>query len=86
MWKKKKDSYIFVAPSKRKGKKYDVYDKLGYYITSFGSIGYQHYNDRIGYYKSMNHNDRERRKRYYDRHGKTNDRTSAKFFSNTYLW
>ena len=78
MFQVKKDGFIFVAPSKHKGKKYDVYNKYGYYVTSFGSINYQHYKDRIGYYKSLNHYDKERRRLYYARHGVTDDKNSAK--------
>jgi hypothetical protein len=87
MFTKIKDGFIFIAPSKRKGKKYDVYDnKTKKYITSFGGLGYEHYFDKIGYYNNKNHLDKSRRKLYFNRHGRTNDKTSAKYFSNKYLW
>ncbi len=87
MYKKVIDGFLFVAPSKRKNKKYDVYDNITkQYITSFGGLGYQQYKDRIGYYSDKDHKDKERKKNYYQRHGKTNDKTSARYFSNLYLW
>ncbi len=86
MLRKTLDGFIFVAPSKRKGKKYDVYKKNGDYITSFGARGYEHYKDKIGYYRSWNHGDENRRRLYYARHGRTLDQGSSKYFSNKYLW
>lgn len=80
------DNYIFVAPSKRKNKKYDVYDKSEKYITSFGALPYQHFYDSIGYYKKLNHYNLNRRRLYYARHGKNAKLNSAKYFSHKYLW
>jgi len=73
--------------SQRKGKKYDVY-KDGKYIVSFGSSNHQQYRDKtpIKAYSYLNHNDKERRKRYYQRHGKEAKFESAKYFSHKYLW
>jgi hypothetical protein len=84
--------YIIVPP-RRKNKKYSVlkynsktkeYD----YLLSFGSALYQHYEDKtpLKLWSHLNHNDKERRKRYYQRHGTTDDEESAKYYSNKYLW
>lgn len=87
MFKKTIGKYIFVAPAVRKGKKYSVYNKSnGKYITSFGALNYEHFKDKIGHYKSLNHLDKQRRKLYFQRHGHTTDKTSAKYFSNKFLW
>lgn len=88
---KKDGKQFFITPSKKQNKKYDVYiydeikDKPKYLI-SFGDRNYEHYFDKIGYYSYLNHNDSIRKKRYYDRFGKTNDYTSAKYWSNYILW
>jgi hypothetical protein len=34
---------VKIAPSSRKGKKIDVFDKQGYYLTSVGARGYLDY-------------------------------------------
>ena len=78
--------YLFDR-SRKFGKKYDVYRASnGKYITSFGSSFYQHYKDKIGLWSNLDHRDKERRKRYYDRHGKDARFESAKFFSSRFLW
>ena len=79
------DGYTFVAPSKRKNKKYDVYKK-GKYITSFGSNTNQQYKDKIGHYKNLDHLDKDKRKRFYDRFGKNPKFESALWFSSKFLW
>ncbi len=84
--------YIIVPP-RRKNKKYSVlkynsktkdYD----YLLSFGSALHQHYEDKtpLKLWSHLNHHDKERRKRYYQRHGLTDDKESAKYWSNKYLW
>lgn len=80
--------YKFVAPSQQKGKKYSVYTLDGKYICSFGALGYQHYRDRIGHYKSGDHGDEKRRQNYRSRHSRDNlaDKTSPGYFAWTYLW
>lgn len=82
----RKDGYIFVAPSRRKHKKYDVFTKDRKYITSFGDERYGQFKDRIGHYTHLNHNDKSRRELYYKRHGKEAKKNSAKYFSHKYLW
>lgn len=84
-----KDGFIFVAPSKRKGKKYDVYDHNNIYITSFGALNMQHYKDRIGHYSELDHNDKKRLKAFNSRFArliKKRDPFSAMYYSSKYLW
>lgn len=92
---KKMGMYLFAAPSKTGNKKYDAFVKMnGKYkkVASFGDRNYQHYKDRIGYYKSKDHGDSERRRRYQIRHkkdlktDKAKAKISAGFFSMKYLW
>lgn len=35
----------------------------------FGAKGYEHYHDKLGHYKSLDHNDEKRRESYRARHG-----------------
>ena len=74
--------------STRKNKKYDVYVKMNGKMkkVSFGDSRYQQYHDKIGLYSHLDHFDKQRRKRYYDRHGKTAEKYSPKYFSHKYLW
>jgi hypothetical protein len=81
----KKNGYTFIAPSRRQHKKYDVF-KNEKYITSFGSVTNQQYKDKIGHYSSKDHNDKERRRLYYKRHGLTAGIETAKWFAHKYLW
>ena len=76
--------YTFQVSTK-KNKKYDVY-KNGKYLLSFGSKTHQQYQDKIGYYKNLDHNDKVRRKNYYKRFGKSAKKDTAKWFSHNYLW
>ncbi len=55
--------------STNKNKKYDVFLD-GKKIASYGAIGYQHYFDKIGEYSELDHLDKERRKKYRERHSK----------------
>tara|TARA_B100000401_G_scaffold13265_1_gene8338 strand:+ start:1833 stop:2378 length:546 start_codon:yes stop_codon:yes gene_type:complete len=72
--------------SNRKHKKYMVLTKKG--VIHFGDNRYQQYKDKIGIYSHLDHNDKERRKRYYDRHGdkNTKNKESAKYWSHKILW
>lgn len=87
-----RDDFIFVAPSKRNGKKYDVYSKDNKYITSFGAIKpdgtpYEQYTDKIGHYSKYDHKDKARRDRYRKRHdGEQHTKYTAGWFSWNYLW
>ena len=75
-------------PSNSKNKKYSVYVmKNGKpKLVHFGDTRYQQYFDSIGHYSDLNHNDKDRRKRYYARMGKTTDKTTAKYWANKILW
>tara|TARA_R100001163_G_scaffold32976_1_gene25555 strand:- start:8389 stop:8628 length:240 start_codon:yes stop_codon:yes gene_type:complete len=77
--------------STRKHKKYMVYvkanNKRGYKIVHFGDNRYKQFKDKtpLKLYKHLDHQDKERKKRYYARHGKA-IKDSAKYFSHKYLW
>ena len=77
----KKDDF---KKSTRKNKKYMI--KIDGRTVHFGDKRYQHYKDKIGMYSHLDHGDNERRKRYYDRHGKEAVKYSPKYFSHKYLW
>lgn len=70
--------------------KYFVYvksdNKQGYKKIGFGHKDYEHYKDKLGQYKKLDHLDKKRKDRYYSRHGKTTDKNTAKYWSNTILW
>jgi hypothetical protein len=71
-----------------KNKKYDVYvKKKGKVVKiSFGDKRYNHYKDKLGLYSHLDTLDKERRKRYYQRHGKATNKNTAKYYSHKYLW
>jgi len=55
--------------------------------VSFGQNGKSHYKDQaLGLYSSDNHLDKERRDRYYARHGPHHGFPSASYWSHNYLW
>lgn len=70
--------------STRKNKKYMV--EVDGRTIHFGSRTHQHYKDKIGMYSHLDHNDKERRRLYYARHGKEADKYSPKWFSHRFLW
>ena len=76
--------------SKAKNKKYSVYVmKDGKKrIIHFGVKRYQHFKDRIGLYKNLDHNDKNRRRLYYIRHKEKNikDKSRPKYWSHKILW
>ena len=75
--------------SKAKHKKYSVYvkgDKGNPKLIHFGDSRYQQFKDKLGEYKNLDHNDPQRKKNYYSRHGQTNDKNSAKYWSHKVLW
>jgi hypothetical protein len=83
----------YIQVSTRKNKKYDIYTKKDNeykYLLSFGGDPkkYQQYYDRtpLMKYSYLNHLDKERQKRYYQRHGYKKDRNSANYWSGRYLW
>ena len=78
-------------PSKAKNKKYSVYvksndTKSGKKLIHFGDNRYEQFQDKLGHYKKLDHNDPKRKKAYHDRHGKATSKDTAKYFSNKYLW
>jgi hypothetical protein len=84
-------NYIFkFFISQRRYKKYrvDIYTKNNKFVKSvhFGDKRYQHYEDKIGLYGDLDHNDMERLQLYYKRHKKNYPEFSADFFSKKYLW
>ena len=76
-----------IKVSTRKNKKYDVY-KDDKYIISFGDKNYQHYYDKIGHFRSLDHNNNKRRELYRARHKNDNitDPEYAGYWSWNYLW
>ena len=74
--------------SKAKNKKYAVYvRKHGRKrLIHFGDSRYQHYRDRLGHYRQLDHRDPKRRERYYSRHGPSSDKDTAKYWSHKVLW
>ncbi len=92
---------LVFAKSTRKGKKYSVITPSGKKIH-FGALkennkGYQHYRDTtgLGLYSHLDHNDKERRKRYLarakgikDKNGNLTwkDKESANYYAVRYLW
>jgi len=75
--------------SKAKNKKYSVYvkGKQGKAkLIHFGDKRYGQYKDKLKHYSKLDHNDKNRRKAYYARHGKATSKDTAKYFSNKYLW
>lgn len=75
--------------SKAKNKKYSVYVKSktgGKKLIHFGDSRYGQFKDKLGEYSSKDHGDAKRKKAYYDRHGQTKDKNSAKYWSHKILW
>lgn len=68
-------------------KKY--YAKVGNRKVYFGGdpSKYEHYHDKIGYYKNLNHDDKERKRLFKLRHEKNRHKVgSAAWFSDQILW
>ena len=76
--------------SKAKNKKYSVYvksdNKSGKKLINFGDRRYEHFKDKLGHYKRLDHNDPERKKAYYARHGKATSKDTARYWSSKILW
>ena len=76
--------------SKSKNKKYSVYvkgDNGNPKLIHFGDNRYQQYHDKIGHYSSLNHGDKERRKRYKQRHdGEQHNKNKAGWWAWNKLW
>lgn len=97
------ETILKILPSNKKNKKYMALiknDKNNFRYEHFGDLRYQHYNDILNYYKHLNHNDENRRKLYFKRHSKTDNKNDAikkellqskgkitpKILSHIYLW
>jgi len=82
---KAKQLNVKVLPSNRKGKKIDIYDKRGNYITSIGNkqyLDYPTYRKLFGQ-KIAN----ERRRLYKKRHDRTRKvKGSRSYFADQLLW
>lgn len=82
---KAKQLNVKVLPSTRKGKKIDIYDKRGNYITSIGNkqyLDYPTYRKLFGQ-KIAN----ERRRLYKKRHDRTRKvKGSRSYFADQLLW
>lgn len=79
--------------SKAKNKKYSVYvirngkkKLINFGAIRKNGIPYPQYFDKLGHYSKYNHLDKNRRRLYYKRFGKTNDKNSAKYWSHKILW
>lgn len=78
--------------STAKNKKYSVYvkdpsKKSGMKLIHFGDKRYEHFKDKLGHYSKLDHGDKERRKKYYARHGKkATSKDTAKYWSHKILW
>ena len=70
--------------STRKNKKYMVLTKKG--VIHFGDSRYSQYFDKLGFYKNLNHLDKKRQKRYYQRFKKSQNKETALYWSNKILW
>jgi hypothetical protein len=88
-----KDWSVYVSDKPHK-KYYAIKDGTSKKIH-FGDNRYQQYKDKIGYYKNLDHNDVERRKRYLARSRKIKDKNGrltinnpdkANFWSANFLW
>jgi len=81
-----------IMKSTRKNKKYMIKVKnpeTGRIKTiHWGDSRYGHFKDKtpLKLYKHLDHGDKERRKRYYQRHGKATSKYTAKYYSHKYLW
>jgi len=79
-------NYKIIAPSKRKHKKYDVYDLQNKYLFSFGDSRFGQFHDKLKYYSDKDNNDPKRRALYYARHPKQYKDESPDTFSKVFLW
>jgi hypothetical protein len=83
--------------SNAKNKKYSVYVKENNKpkLIHFGDKRYEHFKDKIGEYKTLDHGDKERRDNYLkrakgikDKQGKLTykDKNSANYWAVNFLW
>ena len=73
-----KHKYVAIMQNNRTGRIKQV---------PFGDIRYQHFHDRLGYYRRLDHNDPERRMSYRARHdGEQLTPYTAGWFAWNVLW
>ena len=74
--------------SSAKNKKYSVYVQRDgrRRLIHFGDSRYGQFHDKLGHYSSNDHNDEDRRRLYFKRHGRTDDPNTAKWWSQEMLW
>lgn len=79
------DGYL-IQKSTRPSKKYMI--RYNDKIIHFGSSIHNQYRDstHLKLYSHLDHNDENRKRLYYLRHKKSNDKSSAKYWSNRFLW
>lgn len=79
-------NFSIVCPSVDKTKKYSVYNG-GKCILSFGNLNENHYNDKIGCYKSLNHNNKRKRKKWlFDHILVCDDMSKSYWWERKYLY
>ena len=76
----------FVSTAKHK--KYSVYVLRNgrKRLIHFGDRRYGQYHDKLRHYSNLDHNDEQRRRLYYARHGPSEDKNTAKYWSHKVLW
>ncbi len=74
--------------SSAKNKKYSVYVMKNNKkkLIHFGDSRYGQFKDKLGEYSNLDSLDKQKKKNYYARHGQTNDKNSAKYWSHKILW
>ena len=55
-------------------------------LIHFGDSRYGQYRDKLQHYSHLDHNDTRRRELWYARHGRTTDKSSARFWAARVLW
>ena len=55
-------------------------------LIHFGDKRYGQYHDKLGHYKNKDTNDLKKREAYYARHGRSNDKNTAKYWAGKILW
>jgi hypothetical protein len=76
---------VIVKPSTRKGKKLDIYDRQGNYITSIGARGYLDYPGYLQLYGKAVAD--QRRRLYKKRHSADRKiKNSRGFYADQLLW
>lgn len=75
-------------PSSAKNKKYSVRVKVsgGTRLIHFGDKRYEHYRDKIGHYRALNHNDLRRRRLWHARHKPSSNPATASYWAAKILW